>query len=37
MSRDWQTYLADIVMTCEKVRRFTAGMDRQAFLADDRT
>jgi uncharacterized protein with HEPN domain len=37
MSRDWQTYLADIITACEKVIRFTAGMDREAFLADDRT
>jgi uncharacterized protein with HEPN domain len=37
MSRDWQTYLADIVTACEKVTRFTAGMAREEFFADDRT
>jgi uncharacterized protein with HEPN domain len=37
MSRDWQTYLADIAEACEKVSRFTAGMDREAFFTDDRT
>jgi uncharacterized protein with HEPN domain len=37
MSRDWQTYLADIATACEKVIEFTTGMDRQAFFADDRT
>ncbi len=37
MSRDWQSYLADIRMACEKVIRFKAGMDREAFFADDRT
>ncbi len=37
MSRDWQTYLADIVTACEKVLRFTAGMDRDTFFGDDRT
>jgi uncharacterized protein with HEPN domain len=37
MSRDWQTYLADIATACEKVTRFTAGMDRQAFFDDERT
>jgi uncharacterized protein with HEPN domain len=37
MSRDWQAYLADIVTASEKVMRFTAGMDREAFFGDDRT
>ncbi len=37
MSRDWQAYLDDMRIACEKVIRFTAGMDRQAFFADDRT
>jgi uncharacterized protein with HEPN domain len=37
MSRDWQSYLADIRTACEKVARFTAGMDREAFFEDDRT
>ena len=37
MSRDWQAYLADIRTACEKVARFTAGMDREAFFGDDRT
>ena len=37
MSRDSQAYLADIQTACEKVIRFTAGMDRAAFFADDRT
>jgi uncharacterized protein with HEPN domain len=37
MSRNWRSYLADISTACEKVTRFTAGMDREAFFADDRT
>jgi uncharacterized protein with HEPN domain len=37
MSRDWRVYLDDIRTACEKVSRFTAGMDRPAFFADDRT
>ena len=37
MSREWQSYLADIVTACEKVSKFTAGMDREAFFGDDRT
>jgi uncharacterized protein with HEPN domain len=37
MSRDWRVYPNDIRTACEKVRRFTAGMDRPAFFADDRT
>ena len=37
MSREWRSYLADIRTACEKVSRFTAGMDRDAFFGDDRT
>jgi uncharacterized protein with HEPN domain len=37
MSREWQSYLADIKTASEKVTRFTAGMDREAFFGDDRT
>jgi uncharacterized protein with HEPN domain len=37
MSREWRAYLADIVTAGEKVTRFTAGMDREAFFGDDRT
>lgn len=37
MSREWQAYLADIRTACEKVSKFTAGMDREAFFGDDRT
>ena len=37
MSRDWQSYLADMRTACEKISLFTAGMDRDAFFGDDRT
>jgi uncharacterized protein with HEPN domain len=37
VSRDWQAYLNDIVTASGKIARFTAGMDREAFFADDRT
>jgi uncharacterized protein with HEPN domain len=37
MSREWQSYLADIRTACEKVRRFTAWMDSKTFFEDDRT
>jgi uncharacterized protein with HEPN domain len=37
MSRDQQSYLADIRTACEKVIRFTSGMDRDTFFKDDRT
>jgi uncharacterized protein with HEPN domain len=37
MSREWRLYLADMQTDCEKVRRFTAGMSREAFFSDDRT
>lgn len=37
MSRDLQLYLTDILMACEKILRYTRGMDFEAFIADDRT
>lgn len=37
MSRDWQLYLDDIVASCDKIERFTEGMDRSTFFADERT
>jgi len=37
MSRDWLIYLDDMVSSCEKVARFTAGMDRTAFFNDEKT
>jgi uncharacterized protein with HEPN domain len=37
MSRDWTLFLRDILTACEKVPRYTAGMPREAFFADDRT
>src|SRR5690242_6263390 len=37
MSRELQDDLADIATACEKVTRFTAGMDRETFFGDDRT
>lgn len=37
MSRDWRLFLNDILRSCEKVRRYTAGMTQPQFLADERT
>ncbi len=37
MSREWRLYLSDMLGSCEKVRRYTVGMDQHAFLDDDRT
>ena len=37
MSRDWRLYLADMITACEKVGRFTRGLDRSAFFDDERT
>ncbi len=37
MSRDWQLYLEDILESCAKISRFTLGMDRATFCADERT
>ena len=35
--RDWRLYADDIVEACGKIRRFIAGMDYDAFIADERT
>ncbi|MBW4674217.1 MAG: DUF86 domain-containing protein [Desmonostoc geniculatum HA4340-LM1] len=37
MSRNLQLYLADIVVACEKVLRYTNSMEFEQFIADDRT
>lgn len=37
MSRDWRLYWDDIIAACEKVLRYTHGMDRDALLADEKT
>jgi uncharacterized protein with HEPN domain len=35
--RDWRLYAEDILEACGKIRRFVAGLDYDAFVADDRT
>jgi uncharacterized protein with HEPN domain len=37
VSRDWRLYWDDIIGACEKIKRYTAGLDRDAFIADDKT
>jgi len=37
VSREWRHYLADMVNACEKILTYTAGMTRDACLADSRT
>jgi uncharacterized protein with HEPN domain len=37
MSRDESLWLDDIRASCQKVLRYTAGMNRDGFLADDKT
>jgi uncharacterized protein with HEPN domain len=37
VSREWRLYLDDIERACAKVRRFTAGLERDPFFADERT
>ncbi|MDX2215795.1 MAG: hypothetical protein SFY66_21205 [Oculatellaceae cyanobacterium bins.114] len=37
MSRNFQLYLADIQMACEKVLRYIDGMNFEQFVEDDRT
>lgn len=35
--RDWRLYADDIIESCGKIRRYTAGMTFEAFVADERT
>jgi uncharacterized protein with HEPN domain len=37
MSREWRLYLADLLLCCEKVQRYTCGLDQDSFLADEKT
>ena len=37
MSRDASVYLSDIQRACRKILGYVEGMDRAAFLADERT
>lgn len=36
-TRDWRLYADDILEACEKIRRYIAGLDFNAFAADERT
>jgi len=35
--RDWPPYAEDIIEACARVRRYIAGVNREGFLADERT
>ena len=35
MSRDWRLFWRDIIEACRKIERYTSGMDRSAFEAND--
>lgn len=37
MSRDWRLYWQDVIACCGKIERYTAGMNRASFEADERT
>ena len=37
MSRDWRLYWDNILTACRKIRRFTMGLERAGFRADERT
>ena len=37
MSRDWRLYWSDILVACQKVQRYTAGLDLEGLIADERT
>ena len=36
-ARPWRFYVSDMIECCEKVRAWTAGLDRATFVSDDRT
>ena len=36
-ARPWRFYVSDMIECCEKVRAWTAGLDRTPFVSDDRT
>jgi len=36
MSRDWRLYWDDVVAACRKVQRYTAGLDKEGFRADEK-
>lgn len=35
--RPWIPYVHDMLAACERILRYTDGLDQQAFVADDRT
>jgi uncharacterized protein with HEPN domain len=35
--RDWRLYADDILEACGRIKRYVAGMDYDAFVADERT
>jgi uncharacterized protein with HEPN domain len=37
VSRDWRLYWNDVIACCSNVERYTAGLGRAAFEADERT
>mgnify|MGYP006358834665 FL=1 len=37
MPRDYKVYADDIIGAIEKIKRFTVGLDREAFFQDDKT
>ncbi len=37
MSRDWQAFLDDIILCCQKIQRYTEGYDLKKLVEDDRT
>ncbi len=37
MSREWRLYWRDVIECCRKIERYAAGMDLDAFKADERT
>lgn len=34
MSREWRSYLDDILESCRRIRSYSAGLDKEAFLSD---
>lgn len=35
MPREWRMFVRDMQQACEKIRRYSAGMDQQAFFENE--
>lgn len=37
MSREWHLFLTDAIQFCDRIREFTAGLNRSSFESDQKT